>query len=102
MTGWILVILVFMVGILAWTSAVKQALLNTSDGALERRQRLRHRVRRGVGDGAVGGGDCGVQLLLGGRLKRTRPGQCWVCLCDVGGEGGWHPRRISLALRLHT
>lgn len=37
MTGWILVILVFMVGILAWTSAVKQALLNTSDGALERR-----------------------------------------------------------------
>ena len=37
MTGWILVILVFMVGILAWTSAVKQALLVTSDGALERR-----------------------------------------------------------------
>ena len=37
MTGWILVILVFMVGMLAWTSAIKQALLGTSDGALERR-----------------------------------------------------------------
>ena len=37
MTGWILVILVFMIGVLAWTTAVKQALIGTTDGALERR-----------------------------------------------------------------